>query len=204
MKISKLLVLVAVLVFNSNVAAQSLELMTGNERIFADAQWLKFMDDGYRWSLFSRSRATVSYDDDTDLFTGAYLNYTTKVGLGGSLVGRISSNGSGGDAGVHIFKAKGKWTLFGLASISLSDQNQYSWFSIFRYRPAINEQWKLYSSLELFTIINRDGHVFSVQRIRIGLDYQGFQFGLANNSSEAGIELVANHNYGLFIRKQFN
>ena len=101
---------------NSNVIGQSLEIMPGHKRIFADAQWLKFMGSTKQWSLFSRTRATVDYNNQTNLFTGAYANYTLKNGLGGSIVGKIANSGGGADAGIHIFKVKSNWSLFGLAN----------------------------------------------------------------------------------------
>lgn len=76
------LCMMVLLPWGGNTLAQSLELMPGTENLFVDAQWLKSVDQSTRWSIFSRTRATVDYDNNTDLFTGAYLNYTTKSGLG--------------------------------------------------------------------------------------------------------------------------
>ena len=42
------------------------------------------------------------YDDNSNLFSGAYLNYTTRHGIGASLVGKIASSGAGVDGGLHI------------------------------------------------------------------------------------------------------
>ena len=141
------LVAIFFLIYTVGGLGQSLEIMVGHERIFADVQWLKFVDAQKRWSVFSRTRATVDYDNQTDLFSGAYLNYTLKNGLGASLIGKIGNNGGGADAGVHIFKAKPNWMLFGLASVGLKEELEYSWFSIFRYTSKLKTHWKLYSSL---------------------------------------------------------
>lgn len=93
--------------------------------------------------------------------------------------------------------------LFGLASVGLKEELEYSWFSIFRYAPPIGEHWKLFTGLELFTLFNKSGHTFSVQRIRLGLDFKGYQFGLASNLSEAGKKFSTDNNFGGFIRKSF-
>ena len=186
------------------VSGQSFELMPGTERIFVDAQWLKTFDQAKHISFFSRSRATVDYDQNTDLFTGGYLNYTSKVGLGGTILGRISSLSSGFDVGPHFFKRKSNWMLYALASIELSNELGYSWFSIFRFTPSFNDNWKLYSSLELFSNFNDAGHVASVQRIRLGLDYKSYQFGLAINLSGIGRNYqIKDENPGIFLRKVF-
>ena len=191
--------------FLSPVQAQSFEVMAGNERLFIDAQFLRFFDQKKNWSLFSRARATSNYEgDNTNLFTGGYLNYTSKKGLGGTLVGRIATANAGMDIGAHFFKAKKKWMLYALASVVLQDELSYSWFSIFRFTPNIGDDWKLYNSVELFSNFNKKGHTFSVQRIRIGLDFKGYQFGLAGNFSELGSSnITTDQNIGGFIRKQF-
>ena len=184
--------------------AQSLELMPGTERVFADAQWLKTFDSENRWSLFSRARATADYDGNTNLFMGAYLNYTTPSGFGGTIVGRISSFEAGADAGIHFFKANSKFLIYALASVALQSDFAASWFSIMRFTPQLDDRWKLYSSLELFTRFTSEGHSASVQRIRLGVDRKGYQFGLAANLSGLGREYeTTDFNPGIFFRKQF-
>lgn len=192
------------LLISLKIKAQSFEFMPGTEGIFIDAQWLKTFDEDRKWSLFSRSRATVDYEENTDLFTGAYLNYTTNSGFGGTVLGRISTLGAGGDAGVHFFKAKESFLVYALASVDISSEFAYSWFSIIRYTPELNDKWRLYTSLELFSNFNTDGHVASVQRVRAGLDRKGYQFGLAINLSGLGQDYsTTSSNPGIFLRKQF-
>ncbi|MEL6251686.1 MAG: hypothetical protein AAFR87_06725 [Bacteroidota bacterium] len=202
---SKLLIQFLLFLLPLSLSGQSLELMVGNQRVFADVQWLKPFDKEFRWTLFSRTRGTVDYKNNTDLFSGAYLNYTTKSGLGVSLVGRIGATGTGSDIGIHLFKANDTWTLFALASISLQKELQYSWFSILRFTPELNENWRFYSSLELFSIFNKAGHAFSVQRLRAGVSWGEYTFGLANNLSEIGPDFgMPDNNFGVFWRKSFN
>ena len=125
--------LIGFILVSIQINAQSLELMVGNQGVFADVQWLKPLDSTFRWSVFSRGRATVSYEGETNLFLGAYVNYTSRPGIGLSLVGRIGSSSTGGDLGVHFFKKQKIWMLFALLSAGLNAKRQleYSWFSIF-------------------------------------------------------------------------
>lgn len=208
MKITlKLLLLYLLFSLTLNASwGQSFEFMPGTKRIFMDAQWLKTFDKERHFSLFSRSRATTEYDQNTltDLFTGAYFNYTTQLGLGGTILGRISSRSSGVDAGLHYFKATPNLSIFALASIQLSKRLAYGWFSIIRFTPAIGEKWRLYTSLELVSNFNADGHLSSIQRIRGGFIFQGYQFGLAINLSGVGRNYqIRDENPGLFFRKSF-
>lgn len=189
-----------------NCFSQSIEVMPGTERIFIDAQWLKPFDKDYRWTLFSRSRATAEYNEtQTNLFTGAYLNYTTNIGIGATVLGRIATSGSGIETGVHFFKNSKTFMIYALPTIALNSDLSYSWFSIMRYTPSLNDKLKLYTSLELFSNFNESGHVASVQRIRAGLDMNNFQFGLAVNLSGMGRNYnTTDTNPGIFIRKAFD
>ncbi len=184
--------------------SQSFEFMDGSERIFVDVQWLETFDEEQKWSLFSRTRATAEDRENTNLFTGAYLNYTSSSGFGGTILGRISSLGAGSDVGIHFFKANKKWMAYALISTELNSERAYSWFSIVRFTPELNEKWRLYNSMELFSNFNNDGHVASVQRIRSGLKNQSYQFGLAINLSGLGPEYnPTDTNPGIFVRKEF-
>lgn len=191
----------------SHLDAQSIEVMPGNNFVFTDIQFFKSFDKQYRMTLFSRTRARLTYNDDENginFFSGAYFNYTFKSGLGGSIIGRINNFGSDADTGIHFYKQKKAWTFFVLPSISLTNGGTYSWFSIIRFRPDLNEEWKLYTSLELFTALNKSDHLASTQRIRLGMDYKTFQFGLAMNLTEVGDDwILVNDNYGVFLRKEF-
>ncbi|GAB5466628.1 MAG: hypothetical protein Kapaf2KO_20640 [Candidatus Kapaibacteriales bacterium] len=201
--IYKVASIVFLLAFSSLVSAQSFEAMFGTKRIFIDAQYLEFFDEENKISLFSRARATAEYDNqNSDLFTGAYLNYTTKSGFGGTVLGRIASGGSGIDAGVHYFKATRSVMIYALPSININDKLLYSWFSIIRYTPTINKDLKMYTSLELFSAFNEIGHLSSVQRIRLGVDKKSYQFGVAVNLNERRY-LDTDVNPGVFLRKQF-
>ncbi|MFC3811122.1 hypothetical protein [Lacihabitans lacunae] len=199
----KILPIILFIFWSSKVSAQSFETMLGTERIFIDAQYLKFFDEDRKISLFSRARATAEYDhQNTNLFTGAYLNYTTKKGVGGTVLGRISTIGSGVDVGIHYFKATKTVMIYALPSININDELLYSWFSIIRYTPTIKNDWKMYTSLELFSAFSEIGHLSSVQRIRLGIDKKGYQFGLAVNLNESRFS-DTDINPGVFLRKQF-
>ena len=193
------------LAFSLQGFTQSFEFMPGTERIFIDAQYLKFFDAERKFSLFSRARATTEYNAPiTDLFTAGYLNYTTKSGFGGSIVGRISSFNAGIDIGPHFSKGGKSFLIFALPSINIGDELLYSWFSIVRFTPELKNGWKLYTSFELFSAFFSEGHLSSIQRIRLGVDKNGYQFGFAINLAERGRRLQnTDTNPGLFFRKQF-
>lgn len=202
----KFIIIFSLIALSQNMFSQSFEVMPGTERIFIDVQWLKSFDEDYKWTLFSRARATAEYDENVNnLFTGAYLNYTTNSGFGGTVLGKIATIGSSVETGIHFFKNSKSFMVYALPTIALKSELSYSWFSIMRYTPSINDNLKLYTSLELFSNFNKSGHVASVQRIRAGLDIKNYQFGLALNLSGLGKDYnTTDTNPGIFIRKVFN
>ena len=150
-----------------------------------------------------RGKPPPSQKRKRDFISGLYLNYTMKSGFGASLVGRLSSADAGVDIGPHFIKQTKDVTFFALASISLQSELSYSWFSILRYTPELSEKWKAYSSLELFSAFREVGHALSVQRISLGVDRNGYQFGFAVNFRATGRPYrLRDTNPGLFIRKQ--
>jgi len=189
----------------NKLSAQSVEIMLGDKYAFTDVQFLKYFDKQYRWSFFNRTRMQLEYDQvPPDIFSAGYLNYTTKLGLGLSLTGRVNNRSADLDVGLHFLKRVNAITFFGIVSLSLTEGGTYSWFSILRYRPSLNEQWKLYTSFELFVAMNKRDHQASIQRLRLGLDYKSFQFGLSANLLEVGNDFnFLNNNFGAFVRKEF-
>ncbi len=80
MKFKTLLILIFI---NSPfVFSQNIEILLGNKRFFTDVQSFEHLDKSKKVSLFSRTRATVNYENNTNFFLGEYLSYTTKSGFG--------------------------------------------------------------------------------------------------------------------------
>lgn len=184
--------------------AQSLEVMPGHEGVFLDVQFFKPVVSSHpSWTIFHRTRAQLDYEGNSDLLSAIYANYTTPWGPGLSVIGSVGNNGSQSALGLHYFKVKGPWTIFALVAVNIEEDPRSSFFSILRYRPALNDQWKLYSALELYALGRFDESWFRIQRIRVGLDRWKFQFGLAANLSQTGRPDGYNGNYGVFVRREF-
>ena len=184
--------------------AQSLEVMAGRQGLMVDVQWLEAFEGAPGWSLFSRTTAQVDTAANTTFYTGGFLNYSLPMGLGATLVGTVTPAGASGDAGVHFAKGGPEWMLFTLLATDLAREWGVWSFTILRYQPKINEDWRGYSSLELFSHLNGLGHTYSTQRVRLGAGYRGIQTGVALNLVGLGPEYqtVPAH-LGLFLRKQF-
>jgi len=94
--------------------------------------------------------------------------------------------------------------VYALASVALSHELSYSFFSIMRYTPRLSQNWRWYTSLELFTRFGKVGHAASVQRLRVGFSRAGYQFGLGINLLAVDTTYtLADVNPGIFLRKAF-
>ena len=202
----KLLWLVLLLpALGPGAAAQSLELMPGDRRLFADVQFFApLRPAAYRWTLFSRTRATLDYENRADLFSAAYLNYTHTSGVGVSGLGSLGAGGGAAGAGIHVYRSGAWGSVFALLSVGVKAQPDYSWFSILRYQPRLSPAWRAVAALELYSLWDATGHRYSVTRARLGLDHRQVQGGLAANLQWAGPAAAFDRNLGLFVRKVFD
>ena len=72
------------------------------------------------------------------------------------------------------------------------------------FRPIINDRLNLYlSSSNLFTYKLDGDHSRSYEKLRVGLDYKTFQFGVGANFDQFGINRFSNTRIGGFVRKEF-
>lgn len=200
-----LFLLFPLLISGWGLNAQSLELMAGDKGLFADIQYLRpLFGDTYRFSVFARTRGNLTYQNKADLLAATYFNYTSKYGVGASVLGSLSSsNGAGGGAGINYFKVHKALTVFALLAVEVDRPPQYSLFSIVRYQPVLKDNWKLYTSLEVYTLMAHTGHAASVQRARVGVDWKKLQFGPAVNLAQLGTKGSYSGNYGFFVRREF-
>ena len=197
-----LILFIKLFLFSSK--GQSIEFMPSTQNVFADIQFLKpVVPDDYTFTVFSRIRGTIDYEGGNNFLSLLYLNYTSKSGIGLSLVGKVNNVANGFSSGVHYLKNSKNTTLFIAITSEVKTNPTYSWFSVFRFRPPINEKWKWYTSLELSTLVNKNGHLASTQRIRAGVDISAFQFGLGLGLSESGKDATVQGNPGIFIRREF-
>lgn len=206
--LSRILILLGLVLSlaSTNLSAQSIELMPASRGIQLDVQWFKTLDTSYRWSILNRSLAFISYDGTPDLFSGTYLNYTTKSGFGGTLVGRIGSSSSGGNIGVHFLKGGKNWSVFSFATAGIGTDRamEYNIFAVFQFRPKLSKTVNLYTSAEAFSVFNNTGHGYSIQRLRLGIDWKTWQIGFASDFSEFGTQLqFFTVNIGGFLRREF-
>ncbi len=197
---------ILILFFSINKGiAQSIELMPGTENVFVDIQFMENMSDSsFKYIVYSQTRAIISQENNATMSTVVFFNYKSKLGLGATLASRITSgNGASGLFGLSYLNIDKRFLIYSLLAVEQHDETRFGSFSVFKYYPQLCDNWKLYTSLEVNSLIDKEHHLDSVQRMRLGLDYKNNQFGLAANLREIGKDYNMIENYGLFFRKVF-
>src|SRR5690606_8975777 len=74
-------------------------------------------------------------------------------------------------------------------------------FVIGEYRPEISKNWRFYSRVQGMYNFTADGgeHARSYARLRVGVSYREFSFGVAGNAEFYGPQKINENSLGIFI-----
>lgn len=195
-------------VFAAN--AQSVEIYAGHKRAGVDLMWFKNFknskDARTPFLFFSRNRASTDYHNAPTAFgsTNA-VSYNFKSGVGIVAVGSLLNAGFTPKAGVQLVKIKGDFLFFGWLVADLKKQGNLDLFGMFRWQPHLNEQWRVFSQVELFPVYSPSSSVWNLtQRLRLGARYRAWAAGGMADFNQAGKgDFVTTHNIGGFLRHEF-
>ncbi|MEM9981278.1 MAG: hypothetical protein AAF734_02205, partial [Bacteroidota bacterium] len=112
---------------------------------------------------------------------------------------------------LQYFNKKGDLYLNVFPTIELTRETNYEIFGLVVYSPRLSKKLKLFTQATFSTNFNFQQHNFSFQQIRLGLDYNDFQFGIGADTQIPTFtdpitnDLITevNPNIGLFLRKTF-
>lgn len=205
-------ILVAVVLIGGikNTKAQSVELYGGTERTGVDLMWFRYIKNKENKStpflFFSRNRASTGYKTNSSLMgsTNA-VSYNFKNGIGLVLVGSFLNSGFTGKTGVQFYRQKNDWLFFGWLVADIKKAGNMDLFGMFRYTPALNNSWKLFSQLELFPVYQPKKGIWNLtERLRLGVKKNAWAGGMMMDLNQHSLAfLQAKHNMGIFIRHDF-
>ena len=178
--------------------AGSAEIM-GNHEIQTYA--LKAGGDlGSDLGYFTRHRLTRDADGSISTFTLGDVSHPLGKGIDAVVEGQAAPGmGVVGRAGLQTFVKNGDASLYALATYGHTKDLEL--VGVIRYAPAVTDNTKLVGQLEMVSNMGPDGHNFSVQRMRVGAERNGYEAGAALDLTEAGGE--TNYTVGLFLKKSF-
>ncbi len=166
-------------------------------------------------SFFNLTYFTVDYEDqnrvDPFIYSVITFNFNQNLGVAGG--GYMTQAGFVPIAAFsyQYFNQKGDLDLNVFPTVELSYRPNYELFGLFVFTPKLTDYLKLFSQLTFSSNFNFSQHNFSFQQIRLGLEYQDFQFGVGADTQiptfmdpiRNELTTEVNPNIGLFVRKTF-
>jgi hypothetical protein len=193
------------------------EVFGGHKKATIDIMFFKFIKDkeaaNSNWLFFNRNRASIDYkmNSSSNLpqfgFTEA-ISYNRKAlkGFAPVAVVQILNRGVYPKLGLQFAKQGNDYTIFTWMVSEVVKDPFADWFFLGRYTPRLTEKMNLFLQAELinaFPFNNTDNFSF-IQRCRVGLKFDSFQFGFGADITSAGRnKYVQTYNFGAFLRKEF-
>ena len=193
-------------------AKASVEVLAGDKSTILDTMLAKPLGEGF--SLFNRNRITIGYEGAKSLedvgvssFHVFSLVYNIPHVPGLSAVAEldmIPGVGITPRIGAQYGAKFGDVGIFQLATVKAGEKPDLTSITNLSYTPKITEDVGLVTNLENVTVLEEEGHKFSTQRLRLGVDIEGYQIG-------AGVDLVEQelspdsleYNAGVFFKRGF-
>lgn len=93
------------------------------------------------------------------------------------------------------------WLISIMPRIDLSKNATWEGFAMLEYTPQLSENWKLYTRAQgvYCAVLDNGDHARSYLKLRAGVVYKEFRFGLGANFDTYGPERVSKENYGIFL-----
>jgi hypothetical protein len=197
------LALAATLAFPfSAKAGGNVELMVGNKAHTLDVKL--FSNVAKDTGLLARTRVGVDYEGNSSALTFLDIYQSLGKGFSAALVPQYTP-----DKGLVVMLGPqyiGKWkdlsTIILLAA-SLEDNPNYNLITSTSYKPKLTSELNLVTQLETTNIFNNQGHVFSTERVRLGLAKDGLEGGIAADITQIGKEGTLDYNLGAYLKKEF-
>jgi hypothetical protein len=207
-KLRIILVYVLFLVtYNSYTQSIPIEIFAGDNYLQTNIVVSKSIFKDSKFGILNVSGFDSHYDNknanSSVMVTEVNYNVFKKISLGiGMTYNSVSGLSPTIGAGYNNFGRRHGITI--APGISLSSDTSYRIIANFSYKPKLSNKWSLYlASNNLLTYRFSGDHVRSFQKLRVGLDYNTFQFGFGVNFDQFGAIKISKNNTGVFVRKQF-
>ncbi len=180
------------------------EVMAGTRYASSSIVLSRSFAPGSRLGFFHLGTTSLDYESGKGEVTTQDLLYFEPVrGLriaGGAFYGSVP--GFKPTAGLQLVRAGKSWFVLLSPRANLERDPAYSIFSILQLKPPIGARINGFALLQALSVLNSDGHDFSYQWMRLGLDLEGRQFGLAINLEESRTGPAFKISAGVFVRRE--
>ncbi|MBK8702258.1 MAG: hypothetical protein IPN33_00680 [Saprospiraceae bacterium] len=183
----------------------SVEEFVGDQRQFLQLMVNKVFVEKKKVGLLSISSYAANYKDitsDNEFQNTTLIYHRVFKGIGiNSGTSFTSIEGLKNFVGLQYVHQSKKLSLIYMPSYYFINTHKISNFALIEYKPAINENWSVYTRLQMH--YNHDlengNHFRSYVYSRLGFSYKYFSFGLAHNFDRYGENKIVKNNYGIFL-----
>lgn len=194
------------------------EVFAGHEKTTVDIMFFKYVNNKQKensaFLFFNRNRVSMDYDQTATEnlpqfgFTEAIsYNHASLKGFAPVAVVQILNRGVYPKAGVQYALIRKALTVFSWTVIETTSQPAVDVFLLLRYTPTITDRLQLFTQLESINALatENQGTNNFIQRYRLGLQMNEWQFGLGGDFSQTGSNTYHKiNNIGLFLRHVFH
>jgi hypothetical protein len=200
-------VLVALFIVRSSYSFSQpipVELMAGNKYTSVDVSFSKSFVQDSKLGFFHMNTLQADYNNkyNNSFAVLDLLTYELVKNLkiaGGAFYGIPGFNTTTGLQ--YNYVSKNVFFLFA-PRINITDVPSYDFMTILQYKSDLTQKMKLFTRIKLLNLFDAEGHIKSYQWLRMGLERNGTQFGLAADFDEYGPHPDVQYNVGLFIRRE--
>ena len=187
----------------TSLAQTTMEVFSSDDTLILEAWWFKTLEVNPKFNFFSINEAIHNYDlETTQYMSYTIAGYEIAKGFGPVLGARFLQNRASGLAGVQYAKYSPVFFITTNFTSEIRNNPFFEWYMLLQYRPKFNEKLKLFTQFQNAINFSSEGHDFSFQRLRIGLDFGFLQGGLAINTTQLGKDWVFDTEPGVFLRME--
>ena len=186
------------------IAQTTLETFFATEEMTVESWFFRPLTKDYKLGIFSLNDATIDYQSEEANFVSyTVVGYDIWKGFGPVLGSRFFSSRASAMAGLQWSKSNENLLIVSNFTTEIRNEPYYELFLLTQYRIPLNNHIGLFSQFQTSTNFNSKIHDFSFQRLRIGLDWNIYQFGLGSNTYQLGKDRNFESDFGFFIRLEF-
>ncbi|UOY06503.1 hypothetical protein L0P88_21585 [Muricauda sp. SCSIO 64092] len=197
-------VLLLVAMVTKNQAQTTIETFSDTDGMIIEAWFFKPLTEDYKFTIFSLNDAVIDYDSETAEFVSyTVLGYDAWKGFGPVLGGRVFDGRTSALAGIQWNKAGEGFLITTNITSEVRDAPLYEWYLLTQYRFPLNQKLGFFGQFQNSTNFDGNGHLFSFQRLRVGLSMKTLQFGLGLTTYQFGNDGDFEADPGIFVRLEF-
>jgi len=198
------LFLMTILCFFKQANSQTtVELIPQTKQFVTEIIWVKPFNDSSKFFYYSRNTIASDFKKNTGLYSLNIISYDTKFIIDPLIALEHKANGLAARAGIQYFLYRPKLQFYMMLNILLKNHPDVCFFTNVIYRVKLSTKVNLYTKVELITIQNDTGNLYSTERFRLGLEVRRTQFGLATDILQYDNTYKPYYQYGLFLAHIF-